>query len=287
MNTVTTGKDRSQALLITLGFHVLVILLFLLIKYHIPAQIHTEEYGMEVNLGNSEDGFGEDQPEDPNPPAEQLASGGGLALQNDAEDIKDVHTDDHASDDAIAIRKPTKPAVKPTKISTEEEQKKKNKSNTTNISSNNSTNRTSRFDVKGGLNSSTNGNSAQNTKSGGSQGDGTGNGDKGKLGGNPNSSNYKGNGGSGTTGIDHSFNNRKIVNWPNNKAEFNKGGSVKVQVRVDKAGNVTILGTSGSTDPTLNALAKQKVAQIKFNQAGANDPIEQKGTIVINFKVGK
>ena len=292
MSTVVTTKDRSQALMITVGFHILVVLIFLFIKYKIPAQLQTEEYGMEVNLGNSEDGFGDDQPEDPNPPSEQNAASANMLHQNQDEDnSKDVHTDDHASDDAVAVHKPKAPIKTAKELKTEEPKQTNKAPKPTNTNTTTTTTtpkeRTSRFDVKGGLNDGTNGNSAQNTKPGGAQGDGTGNGDKGVPGGNPNSTNYAGRGGNGTTGINHSFKNREIVAWPENTAEFNKGGSVKVEVRVDKSGKVTILGTSGSTDPSLNALARQKAAKIKFNQAGPNDPIEQKGTIIINFKVGK
>lgn len=287
MSTIASTKDRSQAIFITVGVHVAVILLFLLIKYTIPAQIQREEYGMEVNLGNSEDGFGDDQPEDPNPPSNQIAAGGSTAQGTEDDDIRDVHTDENLSDDDVAIKKPDVVNKTAKKIQTEDKTKNKNQSNNNISTSNSRQQTTSRFNVSDALNSASNGNAAANTKAGGSQGDGQGTGDKGKPGGDPNSKNYTGSGGKGTAGIDHNFNNRKIVVWPNNKAEFAKGGTVKVQVRVDKAGNVSVLGTSGSTDPSLNALARQKAAQIKFNKASAQDPIEQKGTIIFNFKVGK
>lgn len=287
MNTPVTTKDKSQALIITIGFHVLVLLIFLLIKYNIPAQYQTEEFGMEVNLGNSDDGFGDDQPEDPNPPSEQLASNSGAVSNLGNDDSKDIHTDD-ADDDRVAIKKPTAINTNATKINTEDKQKNKKKTdnNTQNNQNNTTPNQTSRFDVKGALNNA-NGNMAQNTKTGGSEGDGSGSGDKGKVGGNPNSKNYTGSGGNGTAGINHSFNNRKIRVYPSNKAEFQKAGTVHVQVRVDKAGNVTVLGTTGSTNPELNALAKEKAKQIKFTEAKAGDPIEQKGTIIIQFKLSK
>jgi outer membrane biosynthesis protein TonB len=292
MSVAITNKDRSKALIITALFHAAVILLFLLIKYTIPERTITEEYGMEVNLGNSDDGFGDEQPEDPNDPA-LLAGLTHTTHQNnnDADELKDVHTDEHtAEDDRVAITKPKVINPKATQINKKEKEnnKKLPVASTTNTDKNTNsqpTEKVSRFGVTNTLNAG--GNSAANTKTGGSEGDGNGDGDKGKPGGDPNSKNYNGNGGKGSSSFNHTLSNRHIVTPPSKLAEFNRGGTVKVSVRVDREGTVTVTGVSGSTDPTLNALAKQKAQSIKFNKAGPNDPIEQKGNIIFNFKVGK
>ncbi len=288
MDASVTNREKTKAIIITVGIHIVVILLFLLIKYTIPAQQHTEDYGMEVNLGNSEDGFGTDQPEDPNPPSAADGASGMTLVNSESDDTKDVYTDDEADDDRPEVYKPKQKPTNTTAQINKQEKQKNNKQLTTpqNSPNNNaSTQRTSRFGVQDALNAS--GNAASNTKAGGSQGDGTGAGDKGVPGGDPNATNYVGRGGSGTSSFNHSFSNRHVVSPPSKVAEFGRGGTVNVNVRVDREGRVTVTGISGTTDPTLNALARQKAASIRFNKAGPNDPIEQKGTIVFNFKVGK
>lgn len=280
MKSLALNTDRNKALIITIGFHLLVILLFLIIRYTVPAIIVTEDYGMEVNLGNSEDGFGDDQPEDPNDPSGLTAMGGGSASAHE-EDSRMVHTDDHTGEDNTPVAQPKNPSRDIRRKQPEDTRKKKDNSA---APATGAQQRTSRFGVSDALNSS--GNRASNTKPGGNQGDGTGDGDKGKPGGDPNSGNYNGNGGKGSSSFSHTLRDRYVEKTPGNTAEFSKAGTVRVSIRVDRKGNVTVTGVSGSSDPQLNEIAKQKARAHKFNE-NSNAPIEQKGEIVVNFRVGK
>src|SRR4051812_33108547 len=72
----TTGFNYKAALW-TVGVHALLLLLFFLISYTImplPPPPVTEEGGLEVNLGNSENGSGTDQPMSQKKPAPYQAS---------------------------------------------------------------------------------------------------------------------------------------------------------------------------------------------------------------------
>lgn len=268
MSTLSISTDKNKALMITIAFHILVVLLFVLIKYTIPEQIAIEEYGMEVNLGNSDDGFGDDQPEDPNAPSMSLAGAAGANTR--ADNTPDYHTDPNADENTTAVHKSRNRQHTQTTLQQQDNNQQRN--------------RTSRFGVSDALSKS--GNLAENTKDGGSQGDGSGNGDKGKPGGDPNATNYDGNGGTGNSVFSHTLKGRYVEKKPSNTAKFSKSGRVRVSIRVDRQGNVTVTGISGSSDPQLNAVAKQKAQAHKFN-ANPNAPIEQKGEIIVNFTVGK
>lgn len=279
MKSMALNTDRNKALIITIGFHLLVLLLFLIIRYTIPATIVTEDYGMEVNLGNSEDGFGDDQPEDPNDPSGMTAMGG-EKTQEKEDDARLVHTDDHTGDNNTAIVQPKNPAKNTPQKQPDDKHKKTN----TNATNTGTQQRTSRFGVSDALNSS--GNRAANTKPGGNQGDGKGDGDKGKPAGDPNSNNYDGNGGKGSSSFNHTLRDRFVEKTPSNTASFSKSGTVRVSIRVDRKGIVSVTGVSGSSDPQLNEIAKQKALAHKFNEK-PDAPIEQKGEIIVNFRVGK
>lgn len=283
------SKNNVVAWSVTIGVHVLLLLLFILIKYHVPAQVVTEEYGMEVNLGSDEDGFGDDQPENPNDPNAALfnPSATNASTSKDADDGKDFHTDDDGLDNPNVFKRKEKP-TQPSNNIAKEDKKNKQRTNDGSAASqqqqqaNNTPQR--RFgNIGNALNS---GNNAQNNNPGGSEGKGSGNGDAGVPGGTVGANNYTGTPGKGTSSFSHNLGSRSIVQKPSNSATFKVGGSVNVQVRVDRNGNVTVIGVTGSSNANLVELAKQKVAAMRFNK-DANAPIEQKGTIVVNFIVGK
>ena len=64
---------KTKAWTWSIGIHIILLILFLLIKYSTPVVMPVEELGMEVNLGTSDDGSGYDQPMDMDDPASAVA----------------------------------------------------------------------------------------------------------------------------------------------------------------------------------------------------------------------
>ncbi|MBC7412804.1 MAG: hypothetical protein H7331_10175 [Bacteroidia bacterium] len=129
----------------------------------------------------------------------------------------------------------------------------------------------------------------------------TGTGDQGKPDGDPNSTNYKGNGGTGNTpgdggdgnkgtgsgkGPSYNMDGRKAKTLPTPSFNVQESGKVIVEIFIDQQGNVIRANTgfrgSTTTNSTLLAKAKEAALRAKFS---ANDdaPEEQRGTIVYNF----
>ena len=125
----------------------------------------------------------------------------------------------------------------------------------------------------------------QNSGSGG-QGQSTGSGDQGKPGGTPNSNNYNGNGGG--NGTSYTLNGRSSVALPPPEYGTNDQGRVVVTIYVDRQGRVTRaeynpkgsnIGGGALVNQAINAARKAR-----FN-ADPNAPEEQRGTITYIFKI--
>ncbi|MBS1933624.1 MAG: hypothetical protein JST96_06465 [Bacteroidetes bacterium] len=245
------------------------------------------EDGIEVNLGNSDQGLGTDQPFLPGKPSPQDNEKYTPPKQTVVEHTpaKDVETNDK-DEDAPVIKKPliTKPEA--TKIPEKQVAKA-----TMKISKPVETPAPVKPRPKAvfhGVNGTgTGGNDADDYKPGGNQGIAGGRGDQGQPGGNPNSNNYKGNGGTGNSGVTiaRGLQGRGIVRYPSFTDDFNENAKVAVDIHVDAAGNVTSadyqLRGSTTSESKYVSIALQKAKQVKFNSG--ND--ESVGTIVFNFKV--
>lgn len=126
----------------------------------------------------------------------------------------------------------------------------------------------------------------RNRQSGdGSQGISGGTGDQGKPNGNPNSNNYTGNGGGNG---DFSLAGRSNVTLPKPQYNSNQQGRVIVRIWVDQQGRVTRAEYepkgSSTTDGDLVAKAIAAARKARFN-ADPSAPEEQKGTITYIFKI--
>src|SRR5687767_7463256 len=70
MTNTAERMINTRAAAWTAGVHILLLLLFILIRYSSPTVTQpVQELGMEVNLGTSEEGSGEDQPMNTEEPA--------------------------------------------------------------------------------------------------------------------------------------------------------------------------------------------------------------------------
>lgn len=127
----------------------------------------------------------------------------------------------------------------------------------------------------------------RNQQSGsGSQGVAGGTGDQGKPNGNPNSSNYTGNGGG--NGMNYSLAGRSNVTLPRPNYSSNEQGTVVIQIWVDRDGKVTRAEYQPKGSSTSNGYlvsqARAAALRARFN-ADPNAPDEQKGTITYIFKI--
>jgi hypothetical protein len=279
-------KNRKAGFFTLLICGSLLALLFL-ISWNLPAASPPVEEGLEVNLGNSDQGLGNDQPFLPNDPSKQdqekYTPPKTVAATKEA--LKDVETDDKDPDPAPAVKQP--PVTKPdaTKIP-EKDLTVKTPHKTIQPAVNPTPAPPKPKAVFNGVKGDgTGGNDADHFKPGGNQGIAGGKGDQGAPGGDPNSTNYTGGGHGNGIAISRGLQGRRISRTPSFTDEFNENAKIAVDIRVDAAGNVISaeyqpLGSTTS-DATLKAIALKKAHQVKFNNG--ND--EASGTIVFNFRL--
>ena len=274
------SPTRTKALAWTLGIHTLLILLFLLIKYSTPTAMAVEELGMEVNLGTSDDGSGDDQPMDMEDPAAAIALNNTYAAPDQESKKKEFMESDEA--DAPVIKRTvtrnstprTSPSPNTNRTSTA------NNRSTANTTNNTQQTQRPRYVYDGATGRG--GNSATSNQSGTSEGNTSGNGDRGVPGGTPGADNYTGSPGPGTGGISHTLRGRDIS--PKKfSAEFNEGGKVVIRIKVDRNGNIISKTVKSSPSSTLTRIALQKLSQANFNASPSAAP-EQFGDITIVFK---
>ncbi|MGN6490435.1 MAG: hypothetical protein ACTHLE_00455 [Agriterribacter sp.] len=268
------------------------LLFFFLVSWSVPPPpLPPVEEGMEVNLGNSDDGAGDVQPLRPGAPAaaEKEVNTPPKAANTPVENVKAVETDDN-DEEAPDVKVP-----KP-KVSNPEAKTIPTKENTTTTKKNNTKPQIvenpkpappkPRATYKGGDGSGPGGNNADTWNNSKSEGNTSGTGDRGKINGDPNSKNYDGFGGSGNGSytIQGSLKGRQIIRQPSFQDEFNENAKVAVDISVDGSGAVTAASYQPRGSTTSNAgmkdIALRKARQLKF-AAGE----EQRGTIIFNFRV--
>ncbi|HKP31446.1 MAG TPA: hypothetical protein VJT83_01915 [Chitinophagaceae bacterium] len=262
--------------------------IFLFVRWTLPS-LHqpTLDEGIEVNLGNSDAGLGDDQPFLPGKPSpqDQQAYTPPKVVAQENNDVKDIETDDNDKD-APEIKKP--PVVKPeAKKIIAKDVVKNTKKVTEPVTNPTPAPPKPKAVFKGVNGSGTGGNDADTYKKGGNQGIAGGTGDQGKPGGDPDSKNYTGNGGRGNSGVSISrgLQGRNITGTPRFEDDFNENAKVAVDIKVDGQGNVVsaVYQVRGSTtaDGSMKAIAIKKALQVKFNSNGQ----ESMGTIIFNFKL--
>lgn len=277
-------QKNVKAIAWTTGVHLLLILSFLLIRYTLPVVDTPVEMGMEVNLGTSENGFGTDQPEDPEDPAAAEAAVATRQAAAADNDQPEVHTSEDNDAPAVIPAHKTPKNKKVTVVPTPATQPSKNKSTAQQANSKAITAaQKPRYVYPGSTGKG--GNSAAGTRAGGNEGIGQGNGDMGVPGGTPGATNYRGTPGNGNggTSIGHSISGRNIVSRPDPSAEFREGGRVVIRVTVNKEGTITNSRVVSAANATIRALALKKLQSVRFNKS-ATAPAEQFGNITFEFK---
>ncbi|MES2478557.1 MAG: energy transducer TonB [Bacteroidota bacterium] len=259
---------NPKAALLSIGAHIVLLLLCLFIGYTLPAtSAPAEEMGMEVNLGSSDDGSGDDQPFSTDNPAYQPEEMHKTSVDNnDAETPSDMTTDDNDADAPVVKTNPKPNKTQTTKTDNQSKPIAQQKPKILFPASNG----------KGG-------NAASINQAGGSEGNGNGNGDKGVAGGTPGAANYSGIPGNGTGGIGHSFSDRTMVAKPKPDAEFREGGKVVVRVTVNREGQIIAKRVKSAANAELGKIALRKIEEVRFSKSETAPP-EQFGDITFVFK---
>lgn len=276
-------KKNTKALSWTIGIHSLLLLIFILCKYTLPAVAKTEDMGMEVNLGTSDNGSGTDQPEAMDDPAAANAATTSNAASASDNNEREIHTTEDDDAPAVTINRPKPDVVRPrTQPANNTNSRTRATSNTPSHATTTVPAQSPRYVYAGATGKG--GNSAQQNTPGGSEGIGTGEGDMGVPGGTPGASNYSGTPGmGGGSSIRVSIAGRSLVNRPDPKAEFKEGGQVVIHVTVNRDGVITNSRVVRAANATIRALALKKLASVKFNQS-SSAPAEQFGDITFEFR---
>lgn len=293
MHKSETDKNVKAGTYTSIICGVLLMLAFLISWTNPLPEVPPEDEGIEVNLGNSDEGLGEIAPMIPGPPSnqEEEVNTPPRTQLTQADAVKDVETDDNDKEAPEAVvPKPSVPKPEAKKVPTKETSVKNTKPAPKVVDNPTPAPKKPAAVYKGGTASGTGGNDADSWNNSRNQGVAGGTGDQGKAGGNPDSDSYTGNGGTGKSGvaISRGLQGRRISRLPSFQDDFNENAKVAIDVRVDGQGNVisATYQPRGSTtsDTNMRAIAIQKAKQIKFtpSESGAGESI---GTLVFNFKV--
>ncbi|HVX28009.1 MAG TPA: TonB family protein [Parafilimonas sp.] len=256
-------------------------LLFVLLSWTLPVTPPPPvDEGVEVNLGNSDQGFGTVAPQIPGEPAEAQQTNYNPPPSQQAQAETNPEVAENKDEDVPAIHTSPKPEKKKDIKPVNNETKKVSAKPVTNPTP---TPPTPKAVYAGGKSTSNSGNNADSYNNSRNQGIAGGNGDQGKPNGNPNSDSYTGNGGSGSAGISitNGLQGRHIASAARFQDQYKYGGKVSVDVTVDENGNVTSAHVKpGSPFADLNAIAERRAKQLKFNKGN----VPQTGTIQIVFQ---
>ncbi|PUZ27112.1 outer membrane transport energization protein TonB [Chitinophaga costaii] len=284
-----------KALGITIAVHALLLLAFWLLPgFAAPPPLPNQDLGMEVNLGTSDQGMGEEQPLNPNPPSNAPAQE--PAVQNTAPTAaqnttppQDIATQDE--EDAPAVTKPTKPVPPPKEFPKELDPKPEKVKHPKPVEAPPTPappERHAKAVATGGTFANKNsGNGAEGSNNSKGEGNTGQPGDRGAIGGNPNGGGYTG-GGLGGGKSDFRLTGRNLVGRPTVTYNGSESGYVAVNIKVDRDGNV-IEATHSLRGSTLNnpqqiSIALDAARRIKYN-ASPDAPEVQFGNIRFYFKV--
>jgi len=274
-------EKNTKALGYTAGLLGALFLFFIFMSWTLPVPPPPiVDTGVEVNLGNSDQGLGDIPPQIPGEPSQEQQTNFNPppTVHAQAETQPEVAENDEA--DATPIVTSPKPQVKK-QVAVENNDNKK-------VSTQTVVNPTPappkpKAVYAGGTSAGSGGNNADTYNNSRNQGIAGGNGDQGKPNGNPNSDSYTGNGGTGAAGISikNGLQGRRISSSAHFQDAYKYGGKVSVDVTVDENGSVTSARVKpGSPFADLNAIAVKRAYQLKFNKGDT----PQSGTIEIVFQ---
>lgn len=259
-------KDEIKGILGTIVFHALMVLALLFMALRTPLPLPSEG-GVEVNLGNSDDGMGLVQPLElqassqasPPPPTD---AGEEDLLTEETEEAPALEPKKNPKPQPV-IKTETKPAIKEVPV----------------------TEPAPKVDPRAIFPGR--GTGSNQSGQGGNEGITGKPGDQGKPTGDPNATGYTGTGGSGG-GVSFDLGGRSSKQLPRPSNKFSEEGTVVVTIYVNRSGTVTraIAGAKGTTTAStrLRQLAEQAARLARFTSKD-EAPEEQKGTITYIFEL--
>ena len=277
MSILDTKHKRKSA---TITAILLLLLLYCVFNFGMQYLDPPEEYGLAINFGNSNVGSGEIVEKTKVQPTPKKVE---EVVEEKVEELKETSTEaieeeiitDDTAKDVPIVEKPKEESKEPVKEEVKKEVvKEKPKPKPSKA-------------TQDALNNLLKGNSSDGKPKG--EGDDEESGVKGTEKGDPNSSKYYGNSGSGDGG-NYNLAGRNALSKPIEQPDCQEEGIVVVRIEVDKNGKVinAIPGVKGSTNtaPCLLKPAKAVALRTKWNADG-NAPSKQKGTIIYRFSLSK
>jgi outer membrane biosynthesis protein TonB len=252
-------KSKIAAFVGTVLFHALMLVVLLLLAFHTPLPLPGEE-GVEVNLGYSDEGMGDVQPDVPAlapstaPPPAKTKADDQVVTENTEEAPAIIKVKKKVEKPSPTPVEKTAPVVQPPKEPT--------------------VNQKAMYPGK-----------STKTVAGGNQGITGKPGDQGKPDGTPGSPNYDGTGGKGN-GISFDLGGRGARSLPKPTYNSPEQGKIVVSIKVDRDGKVTYAsaGAKGTTISEINLRQQAENAARKTLFAPKEDaPEEQRGTITYVF----
>ncbi|MFN4284403.1 MAG: hypothetical protein ACK4E8_00395 [Lacibacter sp.] len=269
--TAFESQKNLRALLTTLGIHAALLVLLFLVGFAVPTQAPPPvEEGIEVNLGNSDIGFGDIQPLIPGEPAPETQAVSVPPRQQTASAEQEPEKELSERDDADApeVKKPVTTKVVNKKPPTETPPVVNSKPSPQTVS--NPTPAPPRPKALYGGGTGTGGNNADEYNNSRNQGIAGGSGDQGKPGGSPTSDNYTGSGGSGRGGGPTvTSGNRKIINYYSFTGDLDRA-TIFANIRVSPEGKGTFVsfaqGSTSRSQAYANAIS-QYLRNIQFDRS--------------------
>lgn len=291
MNSSVKQENTSnpKAAAITTVVHA--VILFILFVIPMSATLKTnplkDEEGIEVNLGNSDIGFGDVQPlapGDPAPVQEKEASPAPQQVEQPNNDVEKETTERDVADAPI-VNKPEK-KTSPAKITTTTPPIVKTKPATQPVVNPTPAPPKPKATMSAPGGTGPGGNNSDTYNNSKNQGIAGGKGDQGKPNGNPNSDNYNGNGGTGngtTAGPRVTRGDRKIIKYYSFTAELERA-TINAIIKVSPEGKGTFAGFGpGST--TQGSAYRNKIVEALRNIEFDKSDHESTVTVQFNFKV--
>ncbi|SFD50889.1 outer membrane transport energization protein TonB [Chitinophaga sp. CF118] len=291
-NKENNTDKHIKAVGVTIAVHALVLVVLFLVAFTAPPPLPDQDLGMEVNLGTSDEGMGDEQPLNPNPPSSGAASASTPqtepAAAKDNSPQQDIATQDE--EDAPEVTKPTKPVEPPKEFPKNIDTKpaKTPKKTSENPPAPVPPAPKPKAVFTGGTSSnSASGNSANGSNTSTGEGNTGKPGDRGQINGDPNAGGYNGSGlGGGKS--DFRLNGRSLLSRPSLTYDGDESGYIAVNIKVDRQGNV-IEATHSLRGSTLNnsrliEIAKKAARELKYS-VNADAPEVQYALIRFYFKV--
>lgn len=258
-----SNKNKLIAAAVTILITAVTVVILILVK-HFPPDPPIPERGVEVALGNTDFGMGDNLM-----PAQSENT---TAAPQPAPATSQESVATQSTEETVSIPKKTektKPTEKTTTTPTETKQPEKPKEP--------EINKNALF--PGSRNSSSNAGSNSNS---GSSGNTYGSGNMGKPNGNPNSTNYNGNGGGGDS---YYLAGRNVVNKSRPSENRSIEGWIEVVIMVNREGKVVEANVDKQSSSAVNSLKAEAVAAAKRTtfKPDPSAPEVQKGRIRYNY----